>query len=92
MGRRDHIFQTVWSTTDEQYPLASGYRRRIPASSHLAPRVSPLGRMVEHAVDVLDGKQEPWSTGRDGLAAVQILAAVERSVATHGSPIVPGTV
>ena len=82
---------TRWWGTDDFYPLASGYRRRILSSGQGAASVSPLARMAEHAVNVLDGVETPCSTGRDGLAAVQILAAVERSVATHGSPIVPGT-
>lgn len=83
--------RTSWWGTDAQYPLASGYRRRVLMSSEVASPVSPLGRMAEHALAVLDGTEVPCSTGEDGLAAVQILEAAERSAVTHGTPIVPGT-
>jgi predicted dehydrogenase len=67
-----------WERATEGYPLASGYRQLAPNGGwwDLEPR-SFLGAMAEHVVAVLDGREQPLSTGEDGVAALKVIEAIE---------------
>ena len=56
----------------------------------MAEPTSFLGEMAAHAVAVLDGKEEPRSTGQDGLECVRVLEAIERSHRAGGGPLIVG--
>ena len=79
-----------WHTVNGTYPLAGGYSGLSQVAMDSAPPTTFLAEMAEHACDVLEGKVEPWCTGEDGLKAVQILEAAERSLSAGSMPIVPG--
>ena len=82
--------ETLWSRVSGDYPLAGEYFHLLHDSSDAAPPTTFLSEMAEHACDILEGKVEPWCTGEDGLAAVQVLEAAERSVAAGSMAICPG--
>ena len=67
-----------WERVTGGYPLASGYRALAPngAWRDLTPR-SFFRAMADHVVAVLNGREAPVSTGADGLAAVEIIEAIE---------------
>lgn len=60
---------------DELHPERSGETR-----SFMVP-------MVQHVVDCLDGKEQSVSTGEDGVAALRVIDALERSAAQNGAVI-----
>lgn len=67
-----------WERATEGYPLASGYRQLAPNGSWRDPEPrSFLGAMADHVVAVLDGLEDPVSTGADGVAALKIIEAIE---------------
>jgi len=47
----------------------------------------PLADEIQHFLDCVDSGETPRSDGRDGLAVVRVLEAVDESVATGGSTI-----
>ena len=81
----------VWQGVDDQYPLAGGYSRLTLADMDSAPPTTFLREMTEHACDILEGTVAPWCSGEDGLAAVQVCEAAERSLAAGSMVIVPGS-
>lgn len=88
---RQYGLGAIWYEVDDHYPLAGGYQRLVLAdASDVASPTTFLAEMTEHACDVLEGKAEPWCTGEDGLKAIQVCEAAERSLAAGSMPIVPG--
>ena len=68
----------TWERAADGYPLAAGYRHLAPngAWADQAPR-SFFRAMAEHVVAVLEGREEPVSTGEDGVAALEIIEEIE---------------
>ena len=67
-----------WERAKDGYPLASGYRALAPygAWRDLEPR-SFFRAMADHVVAVLDGLEKPLSTGEGGVAALEVIEAIE---------------
>ena len=67
-----------WERAADGYPLASGYRHLVPNGRWIdqAPR-SFFRAMAEHVVAVLEGREEPVSTGEDGVAALALIEEIE---------------
>ncbi len=56
----------------------------------LIPRIDftePLGAEVRHFIACVEGREQPLTDGRSGLAAVQVLEAAQRSLDTGGTVV-----
>lgn len=51
------------------------------------PMKEPLGIEVQHFLDCCRSGETPRSDGRQGLAVVRVLEAVDESMAAHGAPV-----
>jgi predicted dehydrogenase len=64
----------------------ASFRTSIREGDIVIPRVAmgePLKAECDHFIDCVGGREEPLSDGRSGLAAVRVLAAIQRS-SSHG--------
>jgi predicted dehydrogenase len=74
-GKKDCSAFIGHKELDELHPERTGETRSFMVS------------MVQHIVDCLDGVESSVSTGEDGVAALRVIQALERSAAQGGIPV-----
>ncbi|WP_342363145.1 Gfo/Idh/MocA family oxidoreductase [Terrarubrum flagellatum] len=75
----------VWSNRDVRSWLEPLQRERVPFTPE-----DPLSLQVRHFCDVIRNGAQPIASGREGLATLQVIDAVERSARTGQQIRLPG--
>lgn len=90
---RVRVFEKGVTTAEDEAPSYGEYHLLIRDGDIISPRVEvsePLKNQCSHFLECVTQNRAPLTGGRDGLAVVRVMTAIDRSVEQNGAPVAVG--
>lgn len=84
------VFERGVASTEPEASSYGEYHLLVRNGDIISPRIEvsePLKNQCNHFLQCVTERTSPLTSGWDGLAVVQVMAAIDRSMAQHGAPV-----